>query len=71
MRRGRHAQGGRCERAAPPAASVVIPVYNGAVTLGAQLDAVTAQLDVVAFEVVVVDNNSTDASAEIAGRTPP
>lgn len=53
---------------APPAASVVIPVHNGADTLGAQLDAVTAQLDELAFEVVVVDNNSTDASAEIAGR---
>ena len=51
--------------------TVVVPVHNGAATLAAQLDAVTAQfadpaLSGVTVEVVVVDNRSTDATAEVA-----
>ena len=40
---------------------VVIPCYNGAATLGAQLDAVCDQPWPEGFEVIVVDNRSTDA----------
>jgi GT2 family glycosyltransferase len=49
-----------------PRVSVVVPVHNGASTLAGQLDALTAQLDEADFEVVVVDNRSTDATAEVA-----
>ena len=46
--------------------TVVIPVLNGAETLGMQLEALTAQTYRGAWEVVVVDNGSTDGSDEIA-----
>jgi glycosyltransferase involved in cell wall biosynthesis len=52
---------------AVPFVSVVIPVHNGAATLGEVLDGLGAQTypgD--RFEVIVVDNRSTDASAEVA-----
>lgn len=49
------------------ALSVVIPVHNGAATLGEQLRAVVAAADDLT-EVVVVDNRSTDASRQIAER---
>jgi glycosyltransferase involved in cell wall biosynthesis len=45
--------------------SVIIPVRNGAGTLGAQLDALLAQSWVGAWEIVVVDNGSTDATCEL------
>ncbi|MEI7653420.1 MAG: glycosyltransferase family 2 protein [bacterium] len=45
--------------------SVVIPAYNEAKNIGACLDAINAQT-VKADEIIVVDNNSTDATAEIA-----
>lgn len=45
--------------------SIVIPVYNEAERLGACLEAI-ARLRPAPFEVIVVDNNSTDASASIA-----
>ena len=51
-----------------PRVTVVVPVHNGVATLAGQLDALTAQLDDLAFEVVVVDNRSTDGTAELAGR---
>ncbi len=44
--------------------SVIIPVYNGAGTLRACLASVLAQAHP-SFEVIVVDNNSTDTSASI------
>ncbi|MGH3427898.1 MAG: glycosyltransferase [Mycobacteriales bacterium] len=45
--------------------SVVIPVLNGADTISAQLDAVLAQEGVESFEVVVVDNGSTDRTVDV------
>jgi len=50
-------------------ASVIVPVFNGAQTLGACLDALAAQtVDAGRYEVIVVDDGSTDGSAEIAGQ---
>lgn len=40
--------------------TVVIAVHNGARTLGAQLLALTEQVDPPRFEVLIMDNNSTD-----------
>jgi GT2 family glycosyltransferase len=49
--------------------SVVIPVYNGANTLGGCLEALFAsRYD--DFEVLVVDDGSTDATREVAARYP-
>ncbi len=48
-----------------PDLSVVIPAYNAAATITAQLDAVLAQDVGEPFEVVVVDNMSTDATPSI------
>jgi hypothetical protein len=48
-----------------PSFSVVIPVYNGAATLGRAIDSVLAQ-SWPAQEIIVVDDGSTDASAEVA-----
>ena len=45
--------------------SVVIPAYNEAKNIGACLDAILAQT-VKPDEIIVVDNNSTDQTAEIA-----
>jgi glycosyltransferase involved in cell wall biosynthesis len=52
--------------------SVVIPVRDGARTLAACLDAIAGQRPVrdVAVEVIVVDNGSTDATADLAARHP-
>ncbi len=47
--------------------SIVIPAYNEARVLGACLDAIANQ-SVSPDEVIVVDNNSTDATVEIANR---
>lgn len=50
-----------------PAVSVVIPVHNAADTLVAQLNSVhTAQRTAPAGEILIVDNGSTDRSAEVA-----
>ncbi len=46
--------------------SVVLPCYNGADTLAVQLDALTRQTYDGDWELVFVDNGSTDASATIA-----
>lgn len=50
----------------PPAASVIIPVLNGEATLGALLAALKSQAGVDVFEIIVVDNGSTDRTMEIA-----
>src|SRR5688500_17107775 len=50
-------------------ASVVIPVYNEADSLDLCLSAIAAQTTQ-PFEVIVVDNNSTDTTAEIAASYP-
>jgi glycosyltransferase involved in cell wall biosynthesis len=54
-----------------PKMSVVIPVHNAAATLPACLDALREQtLSPQRYEVLVVDNNSTDGSADLARRAP-
>jgi len=45
--------------------SVVIPVFNGAATVGGAIESVLAQRFDGAVEVIVVNDGSTDASAEI------
>src|SRR5207244_6921026 len=54
---------------AAPAVSVVIPVYNAAATLAECLTRLF-QSTFVDFEVVVVDDGSTDQSAAIAANFP-
>ena len=49
--------------------STIIPVYNGAAYLSDALDSVLGQ-DYEPAEVIVVDDGSTDSSAEIAGVRP-
>ncbi len=48
--------------------SVVIPVYNGAETVGAVVEQLVAELDDVLHEVVLVDDGSRDASVEVCVR---
>lgn len=50
------------------AVSVVVPARNAATTLGLQLRALAAQRGAPAFEVLVVDDASTDGTADVAGR---
>ena len=52
-----------------PLVSVVVPVYNGARTLGGCLDALFGS-DYPSFEVVVVDDGSTDRTREVAASYP-
>ncbi|RME02616.1 MAG: glycosyltransferase [Deltaproteobacteria bacterium] len=52
---------------APMTLSIVVPVYNAATTLAACLTALETQLRP-GIEVIVVDDGSTDASAEVAER---
>lgn len=54
--------------AGAPAVSIVVPVYNEAGNLGILLDEIAAALAGTAFEVVAVDDGSTDGSvAELVG----
>src|ERR1700740_836489 len=55
--------------AAAPQVSVVIPVYNGSAFLGQCLEAVFRS-DFSSFEVIVIDDHSTDGSAASARRVP-
>lgn len=48
-----------------PSISVVIPCFNGAGTLPLQLEALSAQHDPPPFEVIVVDNGSTDGTRSV------
>lgn len=48
------------------ALSVVIPVHNASETIRSQLDALIAQSVPFPWEIIIVDNNSTDDSAAIA-----
>jgi glycosyltransferase involved in cell wall biosynthesis len=50
----------------PVLISVVLPVYNAAGVVGQQLDALAGQTYPGAWELVVADNGSTDASAALA-----
>lgn len=46
--------------------SVIIPVYNGASTLGEELEALARQKTDYPFEVLIADNGSTDGTREVA-----
>lgn len=51
---------------APPGlVSVVVPVRDGAATIGAQLDALARQRGARAYEVVVADNSSSDGTRDV------
>jgi cellulose synthase/poly-beta-1,6-N-acetylglucosamine synthase-like glycosyltransferase len=53
----------------PLLASVIVPVFNGARTLDACLNALCHQtIDPGRYEVIVVDDGSTDGSAQVAAR---
>src|SRR5581483_6264857 len=52
-----------------PLVSVILPVYNGEKYLAAALDSVRAQTHR-SFEIIVVDDGSTDGSAAVAARYP-
>lgn len=52
---------------AAPAVSIGLPVYNGASTIGAALDALLEQ-QFTDFELIVSDNDSSDATAAIVAR---
>jgi len=49
-----------------PTVSVIIPAYNAAYSLGRCIDTALAQQGV-RTEIIVIDDGSTDATAEIAG----
>jgi GT2 family glycosyltransferase len=55
--------------AKPPKVSVVVACYNGASTLPLCLDSLL-HLNYPDYEVILVDDGSTDATAQIAGRFP-
>jgi len=48
--------------------SAVIGTFNGARTLGAALDALETQITEYSYEILVINDASADATAEIAGR---
>ena len=53
----------------PPLASVIVPVFNGALTLDACLNALCQQTIVPGrYEVLVVDDGSTDGSAQVGAQ---
>ena len=52
-------------RPEPVAASVIIPVYNGANYITQQLDALAAQTSNPSFEVLICDNGSTDGTRAV------
>ncbi|MDP8959416.1 MAG: glycosyltransferase [Actinomycetota bacterium] len=58
-------------RPAPELVSVVMPTYNGAATVEAQLEALASQTYEGAWELVVADNGSTDDTLEIVERWSP
>lgn len=49
-----------------PQLSVIIPAYNAAATLPTCLDALLAQETNLTYEIIIVDNNSHDNTAEIS-----
>jgi glycosyltransferase involved in cell wall biosynthesis len=54
-----------------PIVSVIIPVWNGADRIAMTLDAISAQTAASnLFEVIVIDNGSTDATSEVVRRYP-
>ena len=59
------------ERSRPRSISVVIPAYNAAATLAEQLEALAGQEYEGDWELVIVDNGSTDGTADLARRYRP
>ncbi|MEA4907336.1 MAG: glycosyltransferase [Anaerolineaceae bacterium] len=54
-----------------PTVSIIIPVYNGERSIGACLESLLAQrYPQDAFEIIVVENGSTDATSDIVARYP-
>lgn len=49
----------------PPMLSVVVPVYNDPEGIRVTLESLTSQRDTPTYEVLVVDNDSTDSSGEV------
>ena len=52
----------------PPTVSIIIPCYNKAASIDRAIQSATAQQNPALLEVIVVDDGSQDASAEIARR---
>lgn len=59
--------GDSIEKADRPAISVVIAVRNGEATIAQQLSAILNQRVQDEFEVIIVDNGSTDATSSVVG----
>ena len=53
-----------------PVVTVVVPVRDGAAVIGECLDAIASQRDAPPYDVVVVDNGSSDGTADIARAHP-
>ena len=51
-----------------PRVSVIIPVYNGARYLGEAVASVRAQREVTDWEIVIVDDGSTDGTSDVIDR---
>lgn len=62
------AQGGnrKSDKGRSEIITVVIPAFNAANTLAAQLEALSSQADAPEFSIIVVNNGSTDATEHIA-----
>ena len=56
------------ERPRPSSVSVIVPAYNAAATLAEQLQALAAQRFDGDWELVIVDNGSSDGTADLARR---
>jgi glycosyltransferase involved in cell wall biosynthesis len=56
------------DKASDPMFSVLIGTFNGARTLGVALDALSEQVTEFSYEVLVVNDGSTDTTADIARR---
>lgn len=54
----------------PASVTVIVPVRNGAHTIGTQLDALQEQSYAGQFDILVSDNGSTDELVEVLGRRP-
>lgn len=52
----------------PPLLTIVVPVYNRSALVGRTLDSIAAQSPEQPFDLVVVDNASTDSSADVVRR---